>query len=116
MVAAAVVLLATFAFPLARGAEDDTMQVSWSPQKAECQQDVTGLKDYLNSDYYYQGETVDGRGYYAHSADSALLNGKQYEMYLYYDSATSWVFDINKPSVTEELDFESDDFDQTGFL
>lgn len=84
MVAAAVALLATFTVPLARGAKDDTMQVRWSPQATECQQE-TGLKEYLNSDYYYRGETVDGKGYYSRTIDSVLLNGEQYEMYLYYE-------------------------------
>eukprot|EP00729_Bicosta_minor_P011163 gene11163-5987_t len=86
MLPAAVALLAAFAFPrLARGAKDATMRVSWSPQAARCQQDTTGLKEYLNSDYYYRGETVDGKGYYSRNVDAATLNGKQYAMYLYYD-------------------------------
>eukprot|EP00729_Bicosta_minor_P012821 gene12821-11697_t len=87
MLAVAVAVLATFTFPrLARGAKDDTMRVSWSPQAAECQQDETGLKEYLNSHYYYRGETVDGKGYYSRNIDSATLNGKQYEMYLFVES------------------------------
>eukprot|EP00729_Bicosta_minor_P012819 gene12819-11695_t len=81
MLAVAVAVLATFTFPrLARGAKDDMMRVSWSPQAADCQQDTTGLKAYLNSDYYYRGETVDGKGYYSRNVDSATLNGKPYEM------------------------------------
>eukprot|EP00729_Bicosta_minor_P005012 gene5012-29836_t len=113
MLAAAVALVAICAFPrLARGAKDDTMRVSWSPQGAACQQE-TELKEYLNSDYYYRGETVDGKGYYSRNVDSASLDGKQYEMYLYYGFADdaddggaggerwgAWAFDIYKPSLT----------------
>lgn len=76
---AAVALFSTFAIPLARGAKDDMMKVSWTPSLTKCKRVQTQF-DVMTGNYIYQGTRNDGNPYYAR-----VFGGKRF--YLYYESA-----------------------------
>lgn len=76
---AAVALFSTFAIPLARGAKNDMMKVSWTPSWNMCIRVQTQF-DGMTGHYIYQGTRNDGNPYYARD-----FGVKRF--YLYYESA-----------------------------